>query len=328
MVKSPYAGPPTRSNEVLQAALAAARAGYPVFPVLVTVAGDGAKDVRPPGKWRQVSTTDPDQLRSAWSNRANAYGIDTGKAGLCVVDLDTHDGQDGAGEWAKLLPDSPEPVVSTPSGGQHVYFRDSTGELRNSAGKLAPGVDVRGNGGLVIGPGSVLPSGTYAGTLPRLNEVPEVPEELRALVRSSATPTKPEKASSGQPLGEAGQGVALVRELLAVVNADGGTRNHQLNKSAFALGQIVAGGGLREDVVRAALEEAAREAGLDTNEIAKTVDSGFASARQDPRNVERTPEGLFAGLDLDEWFNRDHPAPPRFGPGGAALRRGSPHRGR
>jgi archaellum biogenesis ATPase FlaH len=304
-----------KAQTVLQAAILAAKAGYPVFPVLVTVDEEGTKDVQPLGKWTQISTDDPVKLKRVWSYKANAYGIDTGKAGLCVVDLDTHNGQDGAGNWADLLPDSPEPTVNTPSGGQHVYFRDSTGELRNSAGELAEGVDVRGNGGLVIGPGSVLTTGTYTGTLPRLEEVPEAPEALRVLIRSRKAGPKPETTPSGQPLGEPGQGVALARELLAVANAEGGTRNHQLNKSAFALGQIVTGGGLREDVVRAALEEVAREAGLDTDEIRKTIDSGFASAQDNPRNVQQTPEDLFTGLDLAEWFSTDHPAPPRFGLG-------------
>jgi len=305
---------------VLQAALNAAKTGYPVFPVLLGYDESGKVTKTPLIKWREGSTTDPDELRKVWPYRANAYGIDTAKAGLAVVDLDTHDGQDGPGEWARLLPEAPETLtVETISGGQHLYFRDPTGELRNSAGKLAEGVDVRGNGGYVVGPGSTFDGKSYQTSdgrpLRRLDEVPEAPEALRTLIRSSRLAPKPEATPSGQPLGEPGQGVALTRELLAVVNADGGSRNDQLNKAAFALGQIVAGGGLTESVVRGALEEAGREAGLEPEEIAKTVDSGFASAADSPRNVERTPEDLFTGLDLDEWFSADHPAPPRFGLG-------------
>ncbi len=307
-------------ERVRQAALAAAQAGYPVFPIRLWRDEEGKLQKTPLVKWTQESTTDPDHLLKIWSFKANAYGIDTGKAGLALVDLDTHNGQDGPGQWAKLLPDAPQTLtVQTASGGQHVYYRDPSGEIRNSASVLADGVDIRGNGGLVVGPGSEFDGLTYrtsdGGPLPPIEELPEAPEALRALLKSRATAPKPEKAASGLPLGETGQGTALVRELLAVVNAEGGTRNHQLNKSAFALGQIVAGGGLSESVVRGALEEAGRQAGLDEFEIPKSIDSGLLSGADSPRNIERTPEDLFTGLDLADWFSTDHPAPPRFGLG-------------
>ncbi|VXC03764.1 hypothetical protein ARTHRO9AX_210080 [Arthrobacter sp. 9AX] len=319
MVKANLGGDSAKER-VKQAALAAAQAGYPVFPVRLWRDEEGRLQKTPLVKWTQESTTDQEHLLRIWPFKSNAYGIDTGKAGLALVDLDTHSGQDGPGEWAKLLPDAPKTlVVNTASGGQHVYFRDPSGEIRNSASVLADGVDVRGNGGFVVGPGSEFEGLTYrtsdGGRLPRVDELPEAPEALRALLRSRAVAPKPEKPSSGQPLGEAGQGVALVRELLAVVNADGGTRNDQLNKSAFALGQILAGGGLAESVVRGALEEAGRQAGLNEFEIPKSIDSGMLAGADSPRNVERTPEDLFIGLDLHEWFSTDHPAPPRFGLG-------------
>jgi hypothetical protein len=49
-------------------------------------------------------------------------------------------------------------VVGTPSSGLHFYFRTTT-PYGNSSGSLPDGIDVRGKGGYVIGPGATLPDG-------------------------------------------------------------------------------------------------------------------------------------------------------------------------
>ena len=49
-------------------------------------------------------------------------------------------------------------IVNTPSGGIHYYFRHVDG-VRSSTGKIASNIDVRGDGGYVIAPESVLPDG-------------------------------------------------------------------------------------------------------------------------------------------------------------------------
>ena len=43
--------------------------------------------------------------------------------------------------------------------GRHVYFQMPETPVRNSAGKIAPGIDVRGDGGYVLAPPSIHPSG-------------------------------------------------------------------------------------------------------------------------------------------------------------------------
>ena len=52
--------------------------------------------------------------------------------------------------------------VATPNGGRHFYFRRNGVEIRNSAGKLATGLDIRGDGGYVLAPPSRLAAGRYA----------------------------------------------------------------------------------------------------------------------------------------------------------------------
>ena len=72
------------------------------------------------------------------------------------------DGLDAEGELRKLeaangaLPASVETITGR---GRHVYLKWPGVPVRNSAGKLAPGLDIRGDGGYVVCPPSVHPSG-------------------------------------------------------------------------------------------------------------------------------------------------------------------------
>lgn len=73
-------------------------------------------------------------------------------------------------------------------------------------------------------------------------------------------------------------------------------RNDQLNRSAFALGQIVAGGALSEPEVEFALERAAIACGLDLDSkgggmagIRGTIASGLAAGKLEPRTAPEKP---------------------------------------
>ncbi|MBI0319525.1 bifunctional DNA primase/polymerase, partial [Streptomyces javensis] len=53
-------------------------------------------------------------------------------------------------------------TVLTPSGGRHVWLCGPPGlAVPNSAGRLAPGIDIRGLGGYLVGPGSYASHGSY-----------------------------------------------------------------------------------------------------------------------------------------------------------------------
>jgi hypothetical protein len=82
-------------------------------------------------------------------------------SGIFVVDLDEKNGKSGTEEIAKLgeLPDTY--TVRTPSGGYHLYFNHPGKPVYCSAGVLGPGVDIRGDGGIVHAPGSVRTDGVY-----------------------------------------------------------------------------------------------------------------------------------------------------------------------
>jgi putative DNA primase/helicase len=64
-----------------------------------------------------------------------------------------------------------------------------------------------------------------------------------------------------------------------------GTRNEQLNKSAFALGTLIGGGELDQALVADTLLEAARACGLGEGEARKTIASGLEAGKKKPRTV-------------------------------------------
>jgi hypothetical protein len=77
-------------------------------------------------------------------------------AGLLVLDVDPRHGGDDS--VADLPPLPPTREAATGGGGRHLYYRAGV-KIRCSAGRLGPGLDVRGEGGYVVAPPSVHPSG-------------------------------------------------------------------------------------------------------------------------------------------------------------------------
>lgn len=147
-------------------ALAYARNGLPVFPVM-PIRGQKKPMVRwgkgedgHPNLTMRRATTDPVTILAWWAKWPLAMiGMPTGaRSGLCVLDIDRKNGVDGFAELERLghvIPSGAVKVV-TPSGGMHVYFEASPdGPTKSSAGKIAPGVDVRGDGGFIIVPPSI-----------------------------------------------------------------------------------------------------------------------------------------------------------------------------
>ncbi len=151
----------------------AAEHGWRVFPLHSIVDGrcscgaetcTGTKPGKHPRTTRGCldATTDLSQIRIWWSQWPDAnVGIATG-AGLIVIDIDPrHGGDDGFDDLKTRLGPLPETVEAlTGSGGRHVYLSVPEGvTVRNSASQLAPGVDVRGEGGYVVAAPSTHVSG-------------------------------------------------------------------------------------------------------------------------------------------------------------------------
>lgn len=169
-----------------------AQTGIPVFPV------------RPGGKtpaligWQRLATTDSPTI-AGWRSSPNVFniGIPTGAVSkLVVIDLDVKNGVDGIANWHNLVAShSSVPTTweaETPSGGKHLYFRPPPGiHIKGSAGKLGPGIDVRGDGGLIVAPPSRLGHGAYSWLVSPWNcGVAQMPPWLvRLLTQPPARPT-------------------------------------------------------------------------------------------------------------------------------------------
>lgn len=158
-------------------ALAAAALGLPVFPLAPLSKKPLLKGV----DWKQIATTDENQILAWWRDAPGAnYGVATGsKADLLVIDIDSAEGE----SWWRGHGFTGRDVL-TPSGGRHVYFRTENADIQTNAKKIHDGVDVRAAGGYVVGPGSMLPTGTYRGTL---DSIPDAPAELIALLPERQT---------------------------------------------------------------------------------------------------------------------------------------------
>lgn len=116
------------------------------------------------GAWQQEASADESKVR-AWFGfwPDSSYGIATGEgSGVWVLDVDPrHEGQDALAKLRAERGELPDTLtVRTGSGGWHVYFKHVQG-LRNSGGKIGPGIDVRGEGGYVVGPGCPHASGMH-----------------------------------------------------------------------------------------------------------------------------------------------------------------------
>lgn len=109
--------------------------------------------------WPRLASADVDAIRRAWLAKSwPNVGIVAGEASdLLILDVDPRNGGDKTLEgWlaSHALPRTP--VVRTGGGGWHYYFRWSPG-LKN--GPIAPGVDLKTDGGFVVAPPSRHPSG-------------------------------------------------------------------------------------------------------------------------------------------------------------------------
>ncbi|GAB3686611.1 bifunctional DNA primase/polymerase [Saccharopolyspora tripterygii] len=297
MPPTPARGSP--EPRLMRVALDAAGAGLAVFPL------------RPRSKkpaiveWEASATTDPDQIRQWWLQAPRNVGIACGPSGLLVVDLDTphhsyesdaaepHGGREVLAALAAAageeFPDHTR-TVSTPSGGQHLYFTAPVDrELRCTVGRLGRWIDTRGAGGYVVAAGSVIPEGRY-----RVHrDLPVAP--LPQWLTDALTPHPVSESSDlGLPLERAAAYVAAVvrGEAEAVAQAVTGQRHHTLLRAAGALGRLVGGQELdyaaAENALRQAVEAYLGRDGFTPAEADTTIRAGLAWGIQRPRRISDT----------------------------------------
>jgi len=172
----------------LRAALKLAARGLHVFPCQ-------PHDKRPATtNGLKAATIDPDVITRWWRQAPTCnIGVATGSAsGIMVVDVDDIDAE---AELKKLEDEHgalPATVEAVTARGRHLFFKWPERDIRNSASKLAPGIDVRGNGGYIVAPPSLHPSGRrYCWSVDSASIFAAAPEWLldmiTAPVRDTAT---------------------------------------------------------------------------------------------------------------------------------------------
>jgi len=184
-------------------------------------------------------------------------GILTGDvSGIFVLDIDPGDGGfDSMKAWVAEHGAMPSTFIAkTGTGGFHYYFQMPDFDLRNSAKKLAPGIDIRGNGGMVVAPGSVSYAGPYSIQVDA--PVAPAPEWLLAMVRPAAPSESPTHVGSNasaeavRPVDPFAGGAADAFE--ATPAATGGTPAAPTRQQAAYESSIVTGELRRLDQLRAA----------------------------------------------------------------------------
>jgi hypothetical protein len=208
------------------------------------------------------ASPDPVVLRELWAKYAGPLvGVRTGStSGIDVLDLDSKHRE--ATEWwtshRDRLPLTR--VHRTRSGGLHLIFQHAP-DIRCSAGRIAPGIDVRGEGGYVI---------WWPTTgQPVLSIAPFA--RWPAWLRAQLVPSK----RTVSPRITVPDGHALTRLVQLIAVARAGERNNLTYWAACRAGEMVASGLLGADTAAAVISEAAARAGLPRSEAERTAWSGI-----------------------------------------------------
>jgi hypothetical protein len=259
---------------------------------------------------RWGATDSKSQVCEYWQEFPDAnVGIATGESHIFVLEADTVKGHevDGLASLQALtakygaLPDTL--MAESPSGSLHHYFKAPNGrKVWNSQSAIAPGIDVKGDGGMVIAPPSVKPKvGAYRWL--NNNELAEAPDWLLDLV-TKQTAKKSKGQNADKKLDQACAEMAATAE---------GSRNATLNQLAYHLGKLISAGQLAEPTVRERLAEAARSSGLADKEIAATIESGVTAGKKSKPEEQQAPKPLPPRRSREEvhaifrkWFGDDY----------------------
>jgi hypothetical protein len=291
----------------LAAAFQLAAAGLPILPVKMVKNGVGEWD-KPPlvRDWQRVATTDPAQIEHWWDEFPDAVpGIELGRARLVVVDADRHGETDGVEAMRKLvgdhrnLPDGPR--TKTAGEGLHLIFKQPDDvQLGNGEGSLPDGINIRGAGGYVVGPGAVRPDRARyrpADDAADLAEafatgtIPAVPDWVVDIIGKDGGKNADGPTNNSDLPGDrerAFAAAALAKSIAEIEQAGRGTRNNMLNSVAYRLGRMIARGWIEELAVVDGLSQACHSNGLVNDDglgsVRSTIESGLSAGRSHPHS--------------------------------------------
>lgn len=274
------------STTLLKAALQYAARGWAVFPCREQP-GEPYRDkqgnlVTPREKTPYTAkgvhdaSSEPDKIRRWWQKwPAALIGVNCGQSGLVVIDLDNKNGKFGSQAFASLGFDNGGALHSqTPSGGFHLVF---AGTGKNSTG--ITGIDVRGTGGYVIAPPSVIMDGEFPGQYIALDDWARQPAALpagllEAIINENKAAKKKQTANSTNGNGRCMPSRQTL-EFIAAQGAGAGERNDRLFRAACDL----AGCGYPQPETESMLLPVCLRIGTPESEAHRTIDSAYSRPR-------------------------------------------------
>jgi len=279
---------------MLQAARKYASIGWHVLPLRakakVPATAHGLKD----------ATDDGATLERWWlEDETYNVGVRTGAiSGVVVLDID---GPDGEVSWSELTSgDEPKTLhqrTGREDGGRQLFFEHPGGEVKiGNRAAIRPGIDVRGDGGYVVVPPSIHPSGATYKWLVGGKPQP-LPTWLLEILVKPVPVVKPNPPARRTVFGETSAygRKALEAECANVRATPEGGRNHALNVASFAVGTLVGGGEVDRAEAEAELVSAGLDCGLPEREVRVTVEHALSDGSSSPRNApERDDHGTYS----------------------------------
>jgi hypothetical protein len=254
----------------MENAVTLANAGFMVFPL-----AEGAKI--PVTRWRHGEAGERAscvvrKVREHWTaHPQHNVGIDCGESELLVIDLDSDEAAD---RWDVLWDAREEhpwddgwcPVVGTPRG-WHLYLDQPDQALHNTVSLLGDGIDTRGDGGMVVAPGSVVKDSAYTLVAGDLAIVPPCPGWLAEALRPDSERVRYTPPVIAWPEGYAVASLTDAQRRVATKCEPG--RNDMLDKQAFRLRPALAA--LGYELIETALFTACEQNGLAAGDGAASV---------------------------------------------------------
>ncbi|MGO8915293.1 MAG: bifunctional DNA primase/polymerase [Stellaceae bacterium] len=235
-------------EDVVGAVLDLARRFGPIWPQTPQKTGyrgtNGSRD----------ATQDEATIRRYWTAHPEAVpALMTGAAsGIVVLDIDIKGGRNGLDslELLGVVFHPATPTAHSPSGGLHMLFQHPGRVVPSSIDKIAPGLEVKGDGGWITlppGPGRfwdpVCGRDTPLLSMPDWMMPPEPAKPHPAVRRPiRSRPLSPYAAAALE---------GIIRDIL---DAPAGAQRDTMNSEAFSLGGLVAGGVIPANVALSELE--------------------------------------------------------------------------
>lgn len=242
-------------------------------------------------RWSELNDVSVDDLHRWWQTWPFAgVAIATGyRSNVVVVDVDPgHGGAKGLRHLTDVHGPLPDTLtVASGGGGVHAYFSRPSRPVMSTAGQLAAGLDVRGDGGVIVAPPTRHASGLRYRWQNWGTPIAVLPEWLYAAARQvmirNVTRQLPPLASTR---GDRYVQAALEGEVRRVESSVVGVRRTTLNIAAFNLATLVGAGRISAGVVGHRLFAAGLSVGMEPRRVEKTIRDALHDGIIHSRNAE------------------------------------------